>query len=251
MNKSSLYTKTQETFDSSIFNEIEGYWNERSHTFSETRRRELAGPGAEAWMQLLKEHLPAGRKLRVLDIGTGAGFFAILLTKLGHDTTGIDMSPGMLHEAKLNSVALGVRAEFKQMNAQETEFEDNTFDAIISRNLTWTLPDAMEAYREWHRILKPGGILLNFDGDYGKDDFTRHDDKESVHANIRQELVDTCNHIKNSLRISTHRRPAWDLHVLKDLGMQVEYEEDITSIVYNDPNMNYDEIPLFAIYATK
>ena len=251
MNKNNLSKVQQETFDPAILNDIEGYWNERSKTFSETRKKEMSGPGGAAWLKLLAEHLPTDRTLKVLDIGTGAGFFAILLAKLGHDVTGIDMSADMLHQAKLNTVALGVRAKFQKMNAQETDFDDNTFDAIISRNLTWTLPDAMEAYHEWHRILKPGGLLMNFDGDYGKADFTRHDDKENVHANIRQELVDTCNRIKNSLRISTHRRPAWDIEVLKNLGMQVEYEEDISPIVYNDPEMHYDGIPLFAIYAVK
>lgn len=251
MNKNNLSKVQQETFDPAILNDIEGYWNERSKTFSETRKKEMSGPGGAAWLKLLSEHLPTGRTLKVLDIGTGAGFFAILLAKLGHDVTGIDMSADMLHQAKLNTVALGVRAKFQKMNAQETDFDDNTFDAIISRNLTWTLPDAMEAYHEWHRILKPGGLLMNFDGDYGKDDFSHHDDKENVHANIRQELVDTCNRIKNSLRISTHRRPAWDIEVLKNLGMKVEYEEDITPIVYNDPEMHYDGIPLFAIYAVK
>ena len=34
-------------------------------------------------------------------------------------------------------------------------------------------------------------------------------------------------------------------------NMVLEYEEDISPIVYNDPEMHYDGIPLFAIYAVK
>ena len=77
--------------------EIEAYWDSRSDDFSKTRRKELEGPSAEAWRGLLKEKLPQGQKLRILDIGTGAGFFAILLGKMGHAVTGIDMSGAMLH----------------------------------------------------------------------------------------------------------------------------------------------------------
>ena len=137
--------------------EIEAYWDSRSDDFSKTRRKELEGPSAEAWRGLLKEKLPQGQKLRILDIGTGAGFFAILLGKMGHAVTGIDMSGAMLHEAKINALAYGVAAKFQKMNAQELDFESESFDVVISRNLTWTLPDAMAAYQEWHRVLKPQG----------------------------------------------------------------------------------------------
>ena len=45
----------------------------------------------------------------------------------------------------------------------DPEFSDGTFDVLVTRNLTWTLPDAgKKAYREWSRVLKEDGVLLNF-----------------------------------------------------------------------------------------
>lgn len=41
------------------------------------------------------------------------------------------------------------------MDAENPEHDDDTFDFVISRNLTWTLPDAQKAYKEWMRVLKP------------------------------------------------------------------------------------------------
>ena len=137
------------------------------------------------------------------------------------------------------------------MNAQELDFADETFDVVISRNLTWTLPDVMQAYREWQRVLKKGGKLLNFDSDYGLVTFSRKEDQADVHANIRQELVTECNDIKDELRISTHRRPKWDARFLRDLGMQVTVEEEIAPKVRTDKNMQFDTLPLFAIIASK
>jgi len=231
--------------------QIEAYWDERSRDFSKLRQKELSGPCAAAWQAYLQEKLPAAAPLKILDIGTGAGFFAILLAQLGHKVTGIDMSADMLHQAKQNVLAAGCSAEFRKMNAQELDFVDETFDVVISRNLTWTLPDVMQAYREWQRVLKKGGKLLNFDSDYGLVTFSRKEDQADVHANIRQELVTECNDIKDELRISTHRRPQWDAQFLQDLGMQVTVEEEIAPKVRTDKNMQFDTLPLFALIASK
>ncbi len=231
--------------------QIEAYWDERSTDFSKLRQKELKGPCAPAWQAYLKKKLPAERELKILDIGTGAGFFAILLSKLGHKVTGIDMSADMLHQAKQNALVMDCRADFRKMDAQELAFPDNHFDAVLSRNLTWTLPDAMEAYRQWRRVLKAGGLLLNFDSDYGLTAFSRKEDQADVHANIRQELVTECNAIKEELRISTHRRPQWDREFLCSLGMEVEVEEDIAPQVRVDKEMHFDTLPLFCICARK
>lgn len=47
--------------------------------------------------------------------------------------------------------------KLKILDAEKPEFPDATFDVVVSRNLTWTLPHAEEAYREWTRVLKKGG----------------------------------------------------------------------------------------------
>ena len=48
------------------------------------------------------------------------------------------------------------------MDAQKLDFEDNTFDVVISRNLTWNLEHPDVAYREWVRVLKVGGKTSEF-----------------------------------------------------------------------------------------
>lgn len=230
---------------------IESYWDRRSADFSRLRRHEMEGPDGGLWLELMEGHLPQGRSLRILDAGTGAGFFAILLAGKGHRVTGIDMSEDMLREAKRNMMAAGCRAEFRRMSAQEPDFPDETFDAIVSRNLTWTLPDVMGAYREWHRLLKPGGMLLNFDADWGRVTFSKTEDPSNVHADIEDGLIAECNAIKDELRITAHRRPAWDIRFLENLGFSVEHEENIAPKVHRDVNFRYDEVPLFALYGKK
>ncbi len=232
-----------------ISKRIEKYWDTRSADFSRVRRMEIEGADFSAWNEIIKKHLPANKILKVLDVGTGAGFFAVLFSKIGCEVTGVDMSKKMLAEAEKNIAAFNCRADFFRMNAQELTFDAETFDVVISRNLTWTLPDAMQAYKEWYRVLKRGGVLMNFDSDYGDKNFTN---KETcAKGEVEDAMLIECNEIKNSLRISTHNRPRWDIELLETLGLKVTFDSDIAPRVHVDKNLEYDSIPLFAIYGTK
>ncbi|MBR1730364.1 MAG: class I SAM-dependent methyltransferase [Selenomonadaceae bacterium] len=231
-----------------IESRIENYWNKRSADFSRVRRIELSGANGEAWLSLIQKHLPNQKPLKILDVGTGAGFFAILLANCGHKVTGIDMSPKMIHESKKNMFEFGCRAEFKLMNAQELIFDDETFDVVISRNLTWTLPDVMQAYQEWHRVLKVGGVLINFDSDYGDKNFLN--EETCSKAQVVDEMLIECNAIKDELKISSHRRPSWDIEFLQKLNFEINFDKDISPIVHQD-KIDYDSVPLFGIYAKK
>ena len=159
------------------------------------------------------------------------------------------MSSKMLEEAKKNIAAFDCRADFYKMNAQELNFGAETFDVVISRNLTWTLPDAMQAYKEWCRVLKFGGVLMNFDSDYGDKNFLNAG--TCATGEVEDAMLIECNEIKNSLRISTHNRPHWDIKLLEKLGLKVIFDSDIAPRVHVDKNLEYDSVPLFGIYGTK
>lgn len=232
-----------------ISERIEKYWDTRSEDFSRVRRMEIESADFAAWNELIKKHLPFGKNLKILDVGTGAGFFAVLFSKLGCEVIGVDMSSKMLNEAKKNITVFDCRADFFKMNAQELNFDAETFDIVISRNLTWTLPDAMQAYKEWCRVLKIGGVLMNFDSDYGDKNFTNTE--TCAKAGVENEMLEECNEIKNSLRISTHNRPRWDIELLEKLGLKVQFDSDIAPLVHKDKNLDYDSVPLFGIYAVK
>lgn len=230
---------------------IKTYWDKRSIEFSRVRRQELTGSDAGLWKKFLSRLLPSPKAGGVLDVGTGAGFFPVLLAELGYKVTGIDLSAGMIREAEQNLSRYGYRAELKQMNAQALDFPSGNFAAVISRNLMWTLPDAMQAYKEWNRVLQGGGVLLNVDSDYGEVKFSGSADPQNVHSRIDAELIAECNDIKDSLRISTHRRPLWDAEFLRRIGMKVTVYENIAAEVHSDADLVYDNMPLFAVYAIK
>ena len=149
-----------------IKHRVAHYWSHRAEGFETQRLREFESEKKDRWLAEFARYLPQGRPLRILDVGTGTGFFACLLAEQGHETTGIDLTPEMIDHAEHMAAVLGVDASFTIMDAEEPEFEAESFDVLVTRNLTWTLPHIEKAYREWFRVLKPGGLLINFDADY-------------------------------------------------------------------------------------
>lgn len=235
---------------------IVSYWSKRSGSFGEQRRAELHNELAGRWMTEMKRYLPEGKQLKILDVGCGAGFFSILLAKEGHEVIGIDLTPDMIEQARILAEEEKCSCRFEVMDAEHPLFEDASFDAVVSRNLTWTLPHADLAYEEWLRILKPGGVLLNTDADYGHEKETRLEELPPKHAHhtLGDEVMEENEQIKKGLAISTCRRPAWDVNVLKYAGVkeeQILVDEEIGRRVYLRKDEFYNPTPVFLICARK
>ena len=233
---------------------IVSYWEKRSGDFLEHKRAELHSPMSERWLYEIKNQLPQDRNLRILDVGCGAGFFSVLLAKEGYQVTGVDLTPDMVENARTLAEEEKTDCEFFVMDAENLRFADESFDVVISRNLTWTLPDVKSAYREWVRVLKKGGILLNFDANYGLSDFTDLSElpDNHVHQEIDDDMMRECEEIKRQLPISSYSRPAWDLETLGAMKLQ-EFSVDlgISSRIYVEKDEFYNPTPMFMLRTCK
>lgn len=233
---------------------IVSYWEKRSGDFLEHKRAELHSPMAERWLYEIKKQLPQDKNLRILDVGCGAGFFSVLLAKEGYQVTGVDLTPDMVENARTLAAEEKTDCEFLVMDAENLRFADESFDVVISRNLTWTLPDVKSAYREWVRVLKKDGILLNFDANYGLSDFTDLCELPDNHAHqeIGDDMMRECEEIKRQLPISSYSRPAWDLETLGAMKLQ-EFSVDlgISSRIYVEKDEFYNPTPMFMLRTCK
>ena len=116
-----------------------------------------------AWVDAIRELLPPA-PADVLDVATGTGFVAVIAAKLGYHVTAIDASPEMLDQARANAAAERVELTLDVRDAVEPGFEAGSFDAITCRHFLWTLREPRRAFRNWHRILRPGGRVVAIDG---------------------------------------------------------------------------------------
>ena len=242
---------------------VQRYWTQRSHDFGTVRRNELEDEMGRKWFRELEKHLPENGKLKVLDVGTGTGFFAVLLAQAGHRVEGVDLTPAMLEEARALAAQRGLDITFREMDAQALDYEDGCFDAVISRNLTWTLPDPERAYDQWFRVLKPGGVLLNFDANWYRYLWDRG--AEQAHARDRENLwasdvrdetagtdVSAMEAIARQAPLSARMRPGWDLGVLRGQGLQAAADTEIWRQVWTrEERINNASTPMFLVEARK
>ncbi len=99
------------------------------------------------------------KNAHTLDVGCGAGIpTAKFLTERGIKVTGIDLSDKMLNLARDNVPS----AKFVKMDMLKLEFNENTFDGIISVFALFHVPkeNHFDVFKKFFEILKPGGILM-------------------------------------------------------------------------------------------
>lgn len=231
---------------------IARYWDSRSESFKEQRDAELHSEQHQLWEQELLSHLPQDRSLRILDVGCGCGFFTLMLAEHGHRVTGIDLTGSMIRKGRELAQEYGVAADLRVMDAEHPDFSDDTFDAIVTRNLTWTLPHPAEAYEEWIRVLKPGGILLNYDAEHAKYHRRNGLEGEEAHRMLSGAQMDECMNIYRMLPISGWKRPDWDVCILKQMGCrEVTVDDRIGEKLYLHESAFSVPYPIFRIKAVK
>ena len=253
-----------------LLEEIQYYWNHRYTGYSKVNQKELEGIQRERWKEQFNRLLPANKQHNVLDIGTGPGFFTIILEELGYNSiTGVDVSEKMLEVARENIQTYGKEnssIQLLQMDAQNLEFEPESFDIIVSRNLTWNLQNPQQAYSEWLRVLKPNGALFIFDASWYS--FLQNEQLEKEFEAKRQQAIEEkledywqgegvdeakMNWIVQQLPLTYQQRPQWDTDYFSSLkGISVETEENFGDLVWDyEEQLNYGATPMFCIKVVK
>jgi len=108
-------------------------------------------------------HLGLRRGETVLDLGSGAGFDALLAAREVGDegrVIGVDMTPQMIDRARANAAKAGLgQVEFRPGRLEDLPVEDASVDAVTSNCVINLVPDKARVFREIARVLKPGGRL--------------------------------------------------------------------------------------------
>ena len=242
-------------------------WSVGSANYDKIILDELNSDRPVKWQKKILSQTDAGRPLEILDIGCGPGFFTIVLGQKGHKMTAIDGADGMLEKARKNVLAAGVKADIFKMDCQKLDFPDNTFDLVVSRNVTHALKDHPGAYLEWKRVLKPGGVLLIFDANWHLTCLPgplREQYKKDWAACIRKFGSDFNGHTNPDITLEAFEpetphllgdlvRPDWDLGILTALGYrEITAERNIIKEMWDEKEqLIYRTTPMFMIRAVK
>jgi ubiquinone/menaquinone biosynthesis C-methylase UbiE len=123
----------------------------------------------EAWLELLAGLAEEPPK-RVLDVGCGTGFLALMFAQLGHSVTGVDLAGDMLSLARQKSAQAHQDVIFRLENAASLSDPDESYDLVVARHVIWTMPDPARAVAEWLRVLRPGGRLALVEGKWASNE---------------------------------------------------------------------------------
>ncbi|MGH1541012.1 MAG: class I SAM-dependent methyltransferase [Arenicella sp.] len=96
----------------------------------------------------------------VLDVGCGLGTDLSRFARGGANCTGIDLSSQAIALAEKNFKQRNLHAHFKQMDGEQLEFADNSFDFIYCHTVLHFTPHPQKMINEIKRVLKPGGTAL-------------------------------------------------------------------------------------------
>ena len=126
----------------------------------------VLAPSAVALLDELEPSVTSGA-VDLLDVGIGTGNLAIpaLLRWPSVRVTGIDASSEMagsalaIAEDRLSAATARGRLEVRTAFADALPFEDGSFDAAMSSFVFQLVPSRARAFREVHRVLRPGGTL--------------------------------------------------------------------------------------------
>lgn len=138
------------------------------------------------------QKIPLSAGARVLEVGCGTGAICRTLSHRaeGPEVWGIDPSPAFIQAAKVR--ANGTQKLFFCVgDGRKLDFANESFSAVIAHTVLSHVPEPEQAIAEAYRVLKPGGTLAIFDGDYASTTVAncQHDPLQAcVHAAI-EELV--------------------------------------------------------------
>jgi demethylmenaquinone methyltransferase/2-methoxy-6-polyprenyl-1,4-benzoquinol methylase len=123
----------------------------------------------QMWRKKLCTFLPQNKGMRILDCATGTGDQIVALMEKKPEIAeivGIDLAKAMidLGKAKIAKKPYAGKVVFQVASALDIPYPDNHFDCVTISFGIRNITDIMAAFKEFRRVLKPGGRVLILEG---------------------------------------------------------------------------------------
>ena len=136
--------------------ELEERYNQWAKRYDNDLDEDFGWLGPALALEACKKYLPTDA--RILDAGAGTGLVGMMLAEAGfRRLTAIDMSPGMLEEARSKAVYQDLH---RMVLGEKLDFPDDSFDAVVSIGVLTLGHAPARSLDELVRVTRPGGFVI-------------------------------------------------------------------------------------------
>ena len=148
--------RVQWVYSSRDTEELSKRYDEWAKDYDADLDEEFGWIGPQRAAEIFASHVP--KEAKILDAGAGTGLVGEVLARLGYkDLVAMDLSPGMLEEARKRNVY----QEFHQMVMGEPlDYATDSFDAVVSIGVLTVGHAPASSLDELVRVTKPGGYIV-------------------------------------------------------------------------------------------
>ncbi len=114
----------------------------------------------QRYLREIRRAHPVEPGMRILEIGTGTGWFPLMCLRHGVYCKGLDISPQLIQFAHDFGRPYGLVPDIELGNAEETDLGENLYDVILAQSVFEHIEHWELAAQRVYRALKPGGLFV-------------------------------------------------------------------------------------------
>jgi 2-polyprenyl-3-methyl-5-hydroxy-6-metoxy-1,4-benzoquinol methylase len=138
-----------------VLGDVSRYLEVRKHVRLEDKEEQF-----NSYLRCVSRFKAIDFSSRMLEIGTGLGWFPLLCQMKGLSCKGLEISPALIEHAKELGRSYGLTPDIELGNIEETDLGESKYDVIIAASVFEHVEYWQPALKKVARALKPGGVLF-------------------------------------------------------------------------------------------
>jgi ubiquinone/menaquinone biosynthesis C-methylase UbiE len=114
----------------------------------------------ERYLRLIRQARTVDSGTRMLEVGTGMGWFPMLCKANGLQCKGLEISPQLIEAAMKLGAENGIEPDIELGNVEETDIGNEEYDVIVASSVFEHVEQWYDGLKRVYRALRPGGVLF-------------------------------------------------------------------------------------------